>query len=127
MPSILGKMQGWTIVKNTEYDFRKLEDVDSTRYSLEGRPWKPSLDYGFTGGEWILGSSEKRILWLPPHRWSSEILRAWGGRFLAILHRELLEVVVLELPASTSPSPLFFLVGQLNDNAWSIGVHDCSM
>ena len=55
-----------------------------------------SSGYEVTDGGWVLSPSQKRLLWLP-HRWRSYgQKRAWGGRFLGLLHSELSEVVVLE-------------------------------
>ena len=57
---------------------------------------KSSRGYAVTDGGWVLSPNQKRLLWLP-HRWrSGEWNRAWGGRFLGLLHGELSEVVVLE-------------------------------
>ena len=65
------------------------------------RPWREFLrvssrGYTVTDDWWVLSPSKKRLLWLP-HRWRIlELLRAWDGRFLGLLHGELSEVVVLE-------------------------------
>ena len=58
------------------------------RYSSSG--------YAVTDNRWVLSPNQKRLLWLP-HRWRSDgENRAWGGRFLGLLHDELSGVVVLE-------------------------------
>ena len=91
------EIQGWKIVKDSKSDVHKLEDLESTRHIPEECPWKTPHGYIVMDDGWILNSNEKRLLWLPPYLRSGKMSRVWGGRFLAFLHRELPEVVVLEL------------------------------
>ena len=80
------------------FDIIKLKDLWSASY-LPGRPpWQPSCGYKITDDGWILHSSGKQLLWLPPHWQPSEHWhRMWGSQFLALLHDELPDVVILEL------------------------------
>lgn len=62
-----------------------------------GYPWGSSCGYLVTTDWWILGPDGKRLLMLPP-RWRSDAMRRmWKERFLVLLHRGLLEPVILEL------------------------------
>ena len=64
----------------------------------EGYPWASSCGYRVTGNWWILGPDENRLLMLPPPwRSSTAVRRMWKGQFLALLHGELPEPVILEL------------------------------
>ena len=61
-------------------------------------PWEPRLGYEVTADGWVLSATRKRLLWLP-HRWRSDWdCRVWSGRFLGLVHKELSEAVILELP-----------------------------
>ena len=70
-----------------------------TIYQSWRYPWESPHGYKIVDGQWILNSSGKRLFWLPSHwrrygtQWRS---MKWGGRFLALLHGELPEVVILE-------------------------------
>jgi WD40 repeat protein len=63
-----------------------------------GCPWGSQRGYKVTHDGWILSGSGKRLLMLPP-LWRSEFKedRVWNWKFLALLHRELHEPVILEL------------------------------
>jgi len=86
-----------TIVKDNESYSLKLEHLGPTRRQPEGCPWTPSRGYKITDDGWILSSNGRRLLWLPPHWRSTKVNRMWSGRFLAFLHHQLPEVVILEL------------------------------
>ena len=62
-----------------------------------GCPWVVSGGYQVTNDGWILGADRKRLLMLPPPWQSHAEKRVWNGRFLALLHGTLPEVVILEL------------------------------
>ncbi|KAF9644973.1 hypothetical protein BDM02DRAFT_3190111 [Thelephora ganbajun] len=91
------KVNGLTIVKDSESDAIKLEHLGPTNQP-QNTPWLSSRGYQITDDGWILGISGKRLLRLPL-RWQSKdmIDRMWNGRFLALLHSTLPEVVILEL------------------------------
>ena len=93
-----GLPTGWAFVRDSESSFHKLEKLEPTQHPQGGYPWESSHNCKVTGDGWILGSSEKRLLWLPPH-WQScdKRFRVWDGRYLGVLHPELPEVVVLEV------------------------------
>lgn len=63
----------------------------------EGYPWGSSRGYRVTDDGWVLGPDGKRLLMLPPPWRSYAVRRTWNGRFLALLHGGLPELVVLEL------------------------------
>ena len=78
--------------------------LDRTRADVDiedgswGCPWRSSRGYKVTEDGWILGSGRKRLLMLPPlWRPQSKADRAWNEKFVALLHRELPELVILEL------------------------------
>ena len=89
---------GWAIVRDSESSFHKLEELEPTQHPQGGYPWEPSHNCKVTGDGWILGSSKKRLLWLP-HHWRSDYKRSrvWDGRYLGFLRPELPEVIVLEV------------------------------
>ena len=93
-----GRATGWAIVRDSESSFHKLEELEPTQHPQDGYPWESSHNCKVTDDGWILGSSKKRLLWLPPHwRLGVETSRVWDGRYLGFLHRELPEAVVLEV------------------------------
>ena len=89
---------GWAIVKDSESNVTKLVPLDPTQSPLGGYPWESSYGYQVTDDGWVLDSSRKQLLWLPHHWRRHDIFRMWNGRFFAISHGELPEVVVLEFP-----------------------------
>ena len=94
-----GESELWEIVEDSEPSGIGLEHQISTTHPPDGFPWRPSRGYSVTDGWWVLSSSGKRLLWLPPHWRSEGWNRMWGGQFLALLDRELPEPVILELEA----------------------------
>jgi len=88
--------RGWKIIKDGESNITQLEDLGPTKCPPSEFPWKWHPGYNFTGG-WIFHSSGKRLLWLPPHWWPDQTKRVWGGQFLALVNKELPEVLILEL------------------------------
>ena len=91
--------KGWTIFRDTESSVTKLEPLDPTGGPSGGVPWESSHGCQVMDDGWVLNSTGKRLLWFPPH-WRSEEYRkhrVWSGRFLALLHSRLPEVIVLEL------------------------------
>jgi len=92
-----GEVDRWEFVEDTTSDATKLEYLGLTTHRPDGFPWQSSRGYQVMDGRWILSPSGKRLFWLPPewrsHRWR----RMWGKRFLALLHEELPEGVILEL------------------------------
>ena len=92
-----GEAESWVIVEDGESNVAELEHLESTLHPPDGFPWRPSHNYNVTDGRWVRGSSEKRLLWLPPHWRSEGWNRMWGGRFLALLDHELPEPVIVEL------------------------------
>ena len=63
----------------------------------EGCSWGSSHGYRVTNDWWILDPGGKRLLMLPPP-WQSHVTkRVWKGQFLALLHSEQSEPVILEV------------------------------
>ena len=93
-----GQFDRWKITRDETLDVTKLESLGSTEHPLEGFPWRSSHGYQVTDDGWVVNSDKKRLLWLP-HNWRSgkKFIRMWRRKFLALLHGELPEVVVLEL------------------------------
>ena len=89
--------EGWAIVRDSESSFHKLEELEPTQHPQGGYPWESSHNCKVTDDGWILGSSKKRLLWLPPHWRSYKNFRVWEGRYLGFLHPKLPEAVVLEV------------------------------
>ena len=90
---------GWAIAKSSESDVTELKPLGPTVSPSGGYPWQSPHGCQVTDDGWVFNSTGKRILWLPPHWRSAERHRKWSGRFLALLHPGLPEVVVLELLA----------------------------
>ena len=91
-----GEATEWEVVNNP-----KVLEPSSTEVGLEdppaGYPWASSRGYRVTEDWWICGPDGKRLLMLPPHWQSNAVRRMWKGQFLALVHRELSEPVILEL------------------------------
>jgi WD40 repeat protein len=74
-----------------------LDNATSIEEPAEGSPWGSSCGYQVTEDWWILGPDGKRLLMLPPP-WQSDVLqRVWKEQFLALLHYQLEEPLILEL------------------------------
>jgi len=93
------KLHWWEIARDAESniigvtDFRPAEDPPKG-FQI---PWNSSHGYQVTYDGWILSPNGQRLLWLPPHWRGDESTRRWSGKFLALLHGELPEAVILEL------------------------------
>ena len=83
--------------KSPMIDVSKRADVDYIERLPEGCPWGSSRGYQVTDGWWILGPDGKRLLMLPPPWRSEPLRRVWKEQFLALLHHEIPEPVILEL------------------------------
>ncbi|KAF9647967.1 hypothetical protein BDM02DRAFT_2470495 [Thelephora ganbajun] len=93
-----GEANMLAIVRNSESGVIKLERLEPTGQPLHMPHWLSPRGYQITDDGWILGSSGKRLLWLPPHWRSLDMeARTWSGRFLVLLHGTLPEAVILEL------------------------------
>ena len=91
-------VSGWRITEGSESGRTELEDLETSAF-LPGVSsfWESSRGYKVTPDGWVLGPSQKRLLWLP-HKWRSlsEHGRTWRGQFLGLQGSEQLEVVILE-------------------------------
>jgi len=92
-----GVTKGWAIVKDSEPNLLKMEYLELTSCPPGEYPWAPPRHYQITDDGWVLNSNRKRLLWLPPHWRLKEMDRMWSGRFLALLHGQLPEPVILEV------------------------------
>ena len=91
-----GESDVWEIVKN-EPAATNLEHRGSPARLPSGFPWRPSHGYSVTESRWVLNSSGKRLLWLPPNWRSGGWNRMWNKQHLVLLDRKLPDVVILEL------------------------------
>ena len=90
--------KGLVIVRDSKSNVINLRHATQSGDPSGRLPWQSPHGYQVTDDGWILSTSGKQLLWLPHHWRSDEKDRVWGGQFLALLHRELSEVVILELP-----------------------------
>ena len=94
----LDDKEGWKIVEDSGSGTIRLERQDGIVCPSGVLPWEPRRGYEVTADGWVLGATRKRLLWLPHRRRSFRSSRVWSGRFLGLLHKELSEIVILELP-----------------------------
>jgi len=89
----------WKIIEDSKSSVIKLEYLGtfSITHPPDGFHWKPSHGYEVTDSGWILNSSGKQLLWLPPNWRSHWSHRMWSGQYVALLHSGPPEVVILEL------------------------------
>ena len=87
------EVSAWNLL---EYEMESA-DIVNIKHSPEGCPWGSSRGYRITDDWWILGPDGRRLLMLPPPWRSEPVRRVWKGQFLALLHREIPEPVILEL------------------------------
>ena len=87
------------VVKITQYGHAFSNPVANiaSKHQSWRFPWSPPHGHGVTNDGWILGLNGRRILMLPPPWRSSTVRRVWNDQFLALLHGELPEPVILEL------------------------------
>ena len=87
---------GWEIIEDSKSGTVELKPLGHTTHVSELFPFHSSRGYEVTDDGWVLNPTQERLLWLP-HRWRSSWMdRTWGGRFLALLHGQLSNVVILE-------------------------------
>ena len=85
----------YTITQDTLNQTKTAADIEDGSW---GCPWGSSRGCKVTHDGWVLGADGKRLLMLPPLWHSrSKVHRVWSGRFLALLHGALPELVILEL------------------------------
>ena len=70
--------------------------LEPTCYLPKGWPDIP-CHYMVWGTSWVVNSNGEKLIWLPPHWQSNGLTRKWDGQFLALLHSELTEAVILEM------------------------------
>ena len=88
----------WKVVGEQRFlEFSRTGVGLELEHTPAGYPWASSRGYRVTKDWWIRGPDGKRLLMLPPHWRSDGVLRVWKGQFLALLHCELSEPVILEL------------------------------
>ena len=94
----LSSVDGWRITEGGEPGRAGLKHLETSASLFDVLPfWVSSRGYKVTTDGWVLGPTQKRLLWLP-HRWRSwrECTRTWRGQFLGLQGSEQLEVVILE-------------------------------
>ena len=91
-------LPGWSCEYSTSDALDRTSSVGDIEYGPWGSPWASSCGYRVADDGWILDAGGKQVLMLPP-LWQSTLKgdRVWNGKFLALLHVELPEVVILEL------------------------------
>ena len=89
-----GRAEVWNVSSGQKVPGPLLVDIE---HPPEGYPWGSPCGYRVTDEWWVLSPDGKRLLMLPPTWQSSPVDRVWKGKFLALLHRELSEPVILEL------------------------------
>jgi len=92
-----GRVDRWTIVKDNESNFTRLEFLGESEKPLSGFPWHSSCGYQVTDDGWILNSNGKQLFWLPHHWRSEKAKRRWSGKFLVVPQSGLPEAIILEL------------------------------
>ena len=93
------KIRRWKIVKDGRSHSIKLEYQEVTEDPPGGFPWHSACGYRITDDGWILSPSGRHLLHLP-HLWqlgNKKRARKWSGHYLALLHDELPEPVILDL------------------------------
>lgn len=79
-----GNLDQWQIIVEGP-DSIKLKQLWEDVEPLHGFPWHSPNGYQVTGDGWILNSSRKQLLWLPPHLQPDiKIQRKWSGKYLAV-------------------------------------------
>ena len=91
-------MEGWEILQGQESGDTELRSLGRTECSHKVFPWQLSRSYGATGDGWVLGPTQKRLLWLPRYWRLDKRWMTWSGQYLGLRYRELPEVVILEFP-----------------------------
>ena len=93
-----GYVDKWKIVEGNGSDAIRLDYIEGDEEPESGFPWHSASGYQVTDEGWILSSSGKQLLWLPPHWQPEEITqRKWGGKFLAIWKKTSTALYILEL------------------------------
>ena len=90
--------KGWSIIEDSESGIVELKSLETTTCPPQLLSWQSSCGYEVTDDGWVLSPTKKRLLWLPHHWRSDEMSRTWNGRFLGLVHGELLEAVILAFP-----------------------------
>ena len=90
-----GEAQVFTFTQDALDHTDSVADIEDGQW---GCPWGSQLGYKVTDDGWILGASGKRLFMLPP-LWQSprKVERVWNGKFVALLHGHLPELVILEV------------------------------
>lgn len=87
----------WSVIKDSESNIPKLEDLDTTEGPPGGSCWKSPDGYQVMSDGWLLNSSGKQLSWIPPHWYYPHGDHIWNGQFLAFLNVNLPKPIILEL------------------------------
>ena len=95
-----GQVEKWEVVEETGSNTIWLEELEPYMTSPSGFPWNSPDGYQDTDDGWILCSSKKWLLCLPPHlQPNAKIRRKWSKRLLAVWNGNSLEPCIFELEA----------------------------
>ena len=86
----------WQIVDESESGTTRLQPLGMAGCPSVILPWQSSFGYTVTDDGWILSSTQKRLLWLPPRWRSYDQYRIWSGEFLGLRHPQLAEPVIIQ-------------------------------
>ena len=88
------RVHTYSITKDDESDINK----DFGLWEPTGGcPWQSFHGHQVMDNGWIVSSTGKWLLWLPPHLQLDEEYRVWGGQHLAFLYNMFPEAFILEV------------------------------
>ena len=88
-------LERWEIVEDGESGAAELKLVIFTGGMILS--WQSPRGHEVTDDGWVLSPTRKRLLWLPHRGRRKWEYRLWSGRFLGLLHGELLGEATIEL------------------------------
>ena len=98
LSTVHGKVGQWSIVEEGGPGIIKLQKSEGTTSSQSGFPWLSPYGHQITDDGWIVSSSGKRLLWLPPYWQPVDIIqREWNRNFLAVWHTSLPAPIIFEI------------------------------
>ena len=89
-------LKGWKIIRDSKSSTTELESLESTVCPPQALPWQSCCGYKVCHDGWVLGPTQKRLMWLPHHWRSLGVFRTWSGQFLGLGQSGLQEAVILE-------------------------------
>ena len=93
-----GKVDQWSIIEEGGPGIIKLQKSGEAISPESGFPWLSPCGHQIADDGWIVSSSGKRLLWIPPHwRPAGIIQREWSRNCLAVLHGDLLAPIIFKI------------------------------